>query len=118
MTMVTEKVIYPGNDYIIERALTQRDTATGEDEPAVGLAGVVGFISATKGGAPIDASLQVTLTERSGVPGQYFGPLEGSVLTTHLTAGYDEQTVWECVQSGTDYKEYVAIRVRSTRIGG
>ncbi len=118
MAIIAHKLVYPGNDYLLERALYQRALPTGQDTPAVGLLGVVGFLSATKGGAPIHADLQVALQERSGVPGQYFGQLEGSVLTTHLTASYDEDTIWECVQSGTDYKEYVAIRVRLARIGG
>ncbi len=118
MVIIAEKIVYPGNDFLIERPLYRRALATGEDTPAVGLLGVVGFLSATKGGAPIHADLQVALQERSGVPGQYFGQLEGSVLTTHLPTSYDEDTIWECVQSGTDYKEYVALRVRMARIGG
>ncbi len=118
MTMVTERVIYPGNDFVVERAISLRAVATGQDTSATGLAGVIGFLSATRGGTPIHASLQVTLAERGSVSGQYYGVLQGTDLSTHLTATYDETMIWECVQAGTDYKQYVALRVRLARIGG
>jgi hypothetical protein len=76
--------IYLDNDFESEFAVTRKNTATGEDEPAAGLAAMVHWISKEKGGAPFHADLQVASTERSSTPGTYFAILSGDDLRAYL----------------------------------
>jgi hypothetical protein len=105
------------NDYLIERVMTIRRESDGEEVPATGLVGGIGYIALDDGEDAAHASLQVNLTERSGVPGTYFGVLQGSDIDIQIDALplTDGQLVWECVQFGTDYRAYFKVKVRVDR---
>lgn len=107
--------IYLDNDFLIEVTLTKPNTDTGATEAATGLTGTA-FISLTRGGSAVDASLSGSLAERASLPGTYFLTLQGEDITTHLAAHADE-TVYECVQFGNDFKEYRPRLVKAVRDG-
>jgi hypothetical protein len=73
------------NDWELEYAATRKNASTGALEPATGLAGLTGRLSATDGGATIHATLSVSLSER-GTTGIYFGVLQGDDLRVQLAA--------------------------------
>lgn len=107
--------IYLDNDFLVEVTLTRPNASTGEDEAADGLTGTA-FISATRGGAAIHAAMSGSLAERAGTPGTYHLTFDGADITTHLAA-YAGDTVYECVQFGSDFKEYRPRLVRAVRDG-
>lgn len=114
--MSCQRELSGDNDYLIQREITTFRTTDGEKIAATGLAGGVGFLAADEGGVAIDASLSVSLTERSGKPGTYYGVIQGDDILAQL-ADYDGEDVWECVQFGSDYQEYVRVPVRLIRVG-
>lgn len=95
------KSIVLDNDWEIEYKATRKNAATGTLEPATGLTGLYGQLSATDAGAAIDPSLKVTLTER-GVTGIYFGTLQGDALRTVLAAAYVGQVIYEVFGDGVN----------------
>lgn len=89
-----------GNDDEPEKAVTQKNAATGAKEVATGLVGLTVFLSATEDGAAIHASLSKAVTER-GATGKYFAIFEGTDLNTHLAA-YAGEDVFEVFGNGQD----------------
>lgn len=79
------KTIYLDSDWELEYRATRKNATTGVPEPATGLGGLTGRLSATDGGAAIHATMSVALTER-GTTGIYFGVLQGDDLRTRLAA--------------------------------
>lgn len=108
------KPIFLDNDYEICWPMTRKNTATGLDEPASGLTGVIGKLSATDGGAAIHATLSITLAERASTPGEYFGILQGDDLRTQL-ASLTGQVVYECIGDGVNEFICVARKVLAHR---
>jgi hypothetical protein len=74
------------NDWEPEYAVTQKNSSTGQDEPATGLVGLKARLSATDGGAAIDPTLETNVGERLSVPGTYFGFVEGDALRARALA--------------------------------
>lgn len=93
---------------------TQRNTATGKSEAAAGLLTLFARISATDGGAAINAALEKTLAERADTPGEYFAVVDGAVLRTHLAA-LTGQVVYEVFGDGANVRYSVPRRVLATR---
>lgn len=81
------------NDWEFEYAVTRKNAGTGLPEAAAGLVGITGRFSASDGGAAIDALLSAAATERSGVPGTYYGVIEGDNLRSKA-ASYVGKPVW------------------------
>lgn len=88
---MNDRTIVLGNAYQVRWRLRALNDATSLMEGATGMA-VTACISATVGGAAINAALQVNLTE--GADGDYSGIIAGDDITTYLTA-YVNQTVYE-----------------------
>ena len=112
--MASPYIYLGGNDYLIEHDAERPATTTGEGEAAAGLSGISGWISATDGGAAIHATLSVSLTERSGTPGRYFGILDGADIATRLSA-YAGQFCYEVVDDGGNIESSFPIKVLPTR---
>jgi hypothetical protein len=81
---MADVILYPGNDFEVEVAITRRNASTGASEAADGLEDLEAWLSLTHGGAAIHADLTKTLTERASTPGLYYAVIEGSEITTHL----------------------------------
>ena len=101
------------NDWEYDYTVTRKIAATGATEAATGLTGLTGRISATDGGATINAALTVDLTER-GTLGKYYGVVEGDDLREQLAA-YIGKPVWEVFGDGTNVLTSVPRIVRATR---
>jgi hypothetical protein len=95
------KTISLDNDWEVEYVATRKNATTGVIEPATGLTGLIGKLSATDGGATIHATLSVSLTER-GTTGIYFGVLQGDDLRAQLNPTYVGQVVFEVFGDGTN----------------
>lgn len=87
------------NDWEYTYAMTRRDTASGEWEPAADLPTQSAWISATPNGATIHADLSKELSERADTPGSYFAILDGDVIREHL-ATYVGDKVYEVMGDG------------------
>ena len=92
--------IYLDNDYRAAYTITAPDDtspqAEGSEEPAILL--VINVrLSATEGGAAIDASLNRSAPELPGKPGTYTCIFEGDDLRTHLAS---VSRVWVVVAAG------------------
>lgn len=109
------KPVYLDNDDVPEYFLQNKDAATGAWAPATGLSGIVVKLSATEGGAEINAVLKKTMSERSGNAGNYYAQYEGDDLRTQLAASYVGKDVYEGVGDGTNVLAWVARRVMATR---
>ena len=95
------KILPLDNDWEPEWPITRKNAASGDDEPASGLAGLTARLSATDGGTTIHASLSVSLAERSGAPGVYYGTIQGDDLRAQLVT-YIGKVVYEVVGDGTN----------------
>lgn len=78
------KPLYLDNDDEPEYYVARRDASDREIGPATGLTGLTVWLSATDGGATINAALSKTTTERASAPGYYYSRYEGDDLRTHL----------------------------------
>jgi len=94
------KTINLDNDWEFEYRATRKNAATGTLEPATGLTGLNGRLSATDAGAAIDPLLSVSLSER-GSTGIYYGVVQGDDLRSKLV-GYVGTTVYEVFGDGTN----------------
>jgi hypothetical protein len=108
------KTVVLDNDWEMEYVATRKNATTGVSEPATGLTGLVGKLSATDGGATIHATLSVTLTER-GTTGIYFGVLQGDDLRTQLAGSFLGQVVYEVFGDGTNILTSVPRLVSAVR---
>lgn len=109
------KPITPGNDWTAKKKIRQDSATTDVEEPATGLGSLTALLSATDGGAAIDASLSKTPTEK-GTLGIYFATFEGADLTTHLdNATYLGKVVWLVFSSGSDILTSDPVPVRDVR---
>lgn len=111
--MASHPFVSPTNDYLIEEDITRPNTSTGEDEAAAGLVNLEGRLSLTPGGSAIHATLAVSLTERAGTPGRYFGVLQGTDLAANLPAG--GTTVYVVITDATNVKLSVPKKVVAER---
>lgn len=87
------KPVYLDNDAEYEYALRRKNTNTGALEAATGIGGLSCRLSATDGGAAINAALSVNATERGSL-GIYYGVFQGTDLRTYL-ASFIGQTIYE-----------------------
>jgi hypothetical protein len=94
-------IFLDGNTHEPEFTLRRKNTATGELELATGVTGLKVRLTATKEGAAIDASLDVTISERASSPGKYFGTIPGADIHTYLEA-YLGRKVWEVLYDSAD----------------
>lgn len=94
------KTIALDNDWELEYRATRKNSATGTLEPATGLVGLTGRLSATDAGAAIHATMSVALSER-GSTGIYFGVLQGDDLRTQLLSLVNT-TIYEVFGDGTN----------------
>jgi hypothetical protein len=96
---------------------TRRNAATGVVEAAAGLAGLQAWLSATDGGATINAALTKTLAERASLLGEYFAIVDGDVLRSYLAAGgvLTYPKVWECFGDSTNVLYSVERKVSLVR---
>lgn len=85
--------IYGDNPYEYEVDLTMRRGTDGEVVPATGLLSVEMFVAAVPGGLPIHNDLVVLMSERSAVPGRYYGELPTVAINAHLKGVYNRQKV-------------------------
>jgi hypothetical protein len=104
------RAVAPENDHTYEYDVLTEDADTRVLEPAAGLTGVQAWFSATRSGVAINAALLKTLTEAVGKSGTYFAVLDGSDITTHLTA-YVGRTIWEIISDGGNTKRTTPFRV-------
>jgi hypothetical protein len=107
-----------GNDWEIVRDMTEFSTTTGAQAPKSGLT-LTGYLSQTKTGATIHATLSKSLAE-TGVAGRYAGTVLGSDLTTQLTSllgTLQSMTLYERVV-GASYQDYEPITVLAARQAG
>jgi hypothetical protein len=72
--------------------------AAQDNEPETGLTDVELRLSATRGGAAIDASLAGTATESSVTPGRYVVTLDVADLQTYLVPDYLREVVYLVVE--------------------
>ena len=114
--MATNDKVYFNNDDEPEYYITRRNTATGEVEPATGLGSVVCYLSALPmpNHTAIHANLSITLAERSGNPGYYYGVMQGSDLATHL-ATYANKAVYRILDIGSDVEGQERVTVLAKR---
>jgi hypothetical protein len=89
--------------------------ASQDGEPETGLTDVELRLSATRGGAAIDASLAGTATESETVPGRYVVTLDVADLQTHL-ADYIGTVVYLVVEKpgAIETRSYVYRVVQSS----
>lgn len=80
-------------DFQFQIDLQEPDIDTGRLAGASGVSGLGVRIALTKGGAAINAALDVSLQERTGNRGRYFALFDTTDLITHLTT-FVGQTVW------------------------
>lgn len=99
--------LYLDNDLEVEIKLTRKATTTGLSEAAAGVTGLSAYLAATPQGSAIHADVTVSLTERSGAAGYYYGVLDGDDLTTRL-ATYLNKTVYLIVTNAAKDIELVA----------
>lgn len=103
------KLLYLDNDWEYIWPGTRRNASTGVIEPAAGLTGLAARISATDGGATINAALTQSLVERASLAGEYFAVVDGDALRTHLgNVTYIGRVVWEVFGDGTNVLYSVA----------
>lgn len=113
------KLFLGGNNYILHRLMRDRDMA-----PAVDLS-LYGWLSATRGGAPIHDDLKRTLIagDRELIGGvehqRYEAVLNSSVLLQHL-ASFAGKVIYDRCQrfGGTDFDHSVAVEVVAARGDG
>lgn len=106
-----EPIYTDGNDDEPEHLLKRKNSASGAEEVATGLSNLTFRLSATKGGAAIDATLSKDATER-GVTGRYSAVFEGSDITTHLaSATYWNVDIWQVFGDGQNVTYNVVRRV-------
>lgn len=111
--------IYLDNDYRIEHEITTDDAATGAQiAPSPALTGLTGRLSATPGGAAINAVLSVALAVRTGDAKRYVGYLQGDDLRAQLAAAYLDRTVYLVVGDGLNVLTSDPKVVRATRAPG
>ena len=108
------KSISLDNDWEYEYRATRKNAAAGTLEPATGLTGLYGHLSATDGGATIDASLRVLLAER-GSTGIYYGVANGDALRAQLAASYIGVVVYEVFGDGLNVFTSTPRRIVSVR---
>lgn len=72
----------------------RQNTTTGDYEAYSGITGVTMLLSATEGGAAIDASLSKSASERSAEPGRIYATFDVADLQTYLLPSYRNRTVW------------------------
>jgi hypothetical protein len=96
---MTTETIYAGSDYEVVIRYWQRNTSTGRREAAAGLVGATAWFALTRGGTAINAAVQVTLTERAGTPGEYFGLIDAAAIDLYLPA---TATFWKAVSKPGD----------------
>jgi len=108
------KTVSLDNDWELEYAATRKNASTGAIEPATGLAGLTGRLSATDAGATIHASLSVSLSER-GTTGIYFGVLQGDDLRAQLAASFTNVVIYEVFGDGTNVLTSVPRLVAAVR---
>lgn len=108
------KLLSLDNDYEFEYALTRKNAASGNFEPASGLAGLSCRISLTDGGAAVNGALNVAAAERSSDPGVYYGVFQGDDLRTYL-GGQIGLAVYEVFGDGTNIFTSIARRVTAPR---
>lgn len=106
--------LYKDNDFEVVEQLMRRNTDTGRSEPATGLLGGIAFIANTREGPALDASLQVNLTERAETPGEYYGVIAGSDISTVLS-GAESGSYFLCVRFA-GYEQWYALRLRESRV--
>lgn len=107
------KYIPLGNRYEYEWSGERKDADTGAVEVDASHSGLSATISASDGGSAINAALTVSLSERTGTPGTYYGQVAGSAITSHLTA-YLGSIVYEVLtDSAGDVKRSQPLRVVS-----
>jgi hypothetical protein len=112
--MQDDFVFYLDNDKDIQKDVELPDN-TGEYAPAVGLTGIVAFVSATKGGAAINPALDnLALVERTNMPGRYWVTIDASAINTHLTA-YEDESVFVCTQFPGNFRVWDEYKVRAHR---
>lgn len=110
------KTIVLDNDHEFIWSGVRRNSSTGASEPATGLI-VTAHISATDGGAAIDADLAKSLTERSSQPGEYYAVVDGDALREHLDGDPSlvGLTVWEVFGDGVNVQYSVPRKVVARR---
>ena len=109
--------IYRDNSYLLEFAIQHRDPATGKPVATTGLVDLVGLVAATQEGTAINPALSLTLAERSGKPGTYYGVIGKAAVNAHLFDGatnYDGQTVWLSARNN-DIDVTVPTKAKSSR---
>lgn len=101
------------NDWEFAYTVTTRDPVTGEWE-AASIVPPDAWISADPSGTEIHAALRVTTTERTGLPGSYYGVLDGDLIRTHLAA-YAGTTVYEVFGDDGNILRFRPLRVTLTQ---
>lgn len=109
------KTIPTGNDWEMIWPGTRRNAATGITEPAAGIAGLLGWLSATDRGATIHATLSKSMAERASTPGEYFAIIEGTDLTAQLLPTYAGQVIYEVFGDSGNVLYSVPRKVVDTR---
>lgn len=93
-TRVWSFTIDCAQDFTPNIDVERQATATGDYEAYAGITGVTMHLSATEGGAAIDATLSQSAAERSGTPGRLYANFDVDDLQTHLLPNYQKRTVW------------------------
>src|SRR4051794_20401538 len=95
-----------GNDWEIVRDMTEFSSTTGTEAAKSGLT-LTGYLSLTKTGATIHATLSKSLTETS-IAGRYAAVVTGTDLTAQLTSVLGTKTkvvIYEIV-TGSGYMDF------------
>ena len=106
--------LFLGNDWQLVRDMTEWSTTTGLYVPKSGLS-LTGFLSATKTGATIHATLSKSLTERAST-GEYYATVPGTDLSAQL-ASYVGKVIYERV-TGAGYQDAEPVQVLDARPAG
>lgn len=85
MALLNLKRAYLNNDLEYEVNLTTKDNQSGDLIAATGMTGLSYWLSRTQDGADIGGTT-VTLQERSGKPGTYYGVLDATLVNAALSS--------------------------------
>lgn len=107
---MTIKLVPYAEDYELEFAITQRDTATGASEAATGLTGLSAYFALRGALETPLGSKTFALSERSGTPGTYYAIADAADLTTALAAQHGQLVQMVCAKSG-DLLTYKTVQV-------
>lgn len=104
--------IKPGKDFDVIAEVVRANPQDLDTEHLEGAVGFIAWLSATKDGSPIHASLQVNLAEPSNAPGFQFGTILGADTLTYLTP-YLGRKVYLLVGTSAGDAQYVELLVVS-----